>query len=46
MDYMFQTKDRVVDWIRNKTHLFAAYKRLTSGLKKHTNRKRGLDKDI
>ena len=44
---MFQSKDRVADWIKNKTHLYAAYKRLISELKTHTQTEgEGLGKDI
>ena len=32
-------RHRVVDWIKNKTLLYAAYKRLTSELNTHTDQK-------
>ena len=28
-------RQRVADWIKNKTHLYATFKRLTSELKTH-----------
>ena len=38
-------RHRVPDWIKNKTHLYAAYKRLISELKTQTESE-GMDKDI
>ena len=42
MDWMFQTRD--TDWLtgyKNKTHIYAVYKRLTSDLGTHADRKGG-----
>ena len=42
MDYMLQPKD--IDWLngyKNKTHIYAVYKRPTSDLGTHTDGKRG-----
>ena len=33
---MLHSKDRVTDWIENKTHIYAAYKKLTLDLKIRT----------
>ena len=33
---MLQSKDRVAEWIQNKTCVYAAYKRLTSDIKTQT----------
>ena len=30
-------RHKVADWKKNRTHLYAAYKRLTSELKTHTD---------
>ena len=39
-------RHQVVEWIQNKTHIYAAYKRLTSDLKTHTNRSERMVKGI
>ena len=44
---MLQPKD--IDWLnvyKNKTHIYAVYKRLTSDLGKHTTETEGMEKDI
>ena len=44
---MLQTKNigsKVADWIKKKTHLYAAYKRHTSELKTHRLKVRGQKK--
>ena len=30
-------RHRLAEWIQNKTHIYAVYKKLTSDLKTHTN---------
>ena len=40
MDLILQSKGRVAEWIKKKkTHIYAAYKRLTSDPTTHTDRK-------
>ena len=43
---MIQSKD--TDWMnryKNTTHIYAAYKRLTSDLKTHKTKSKGMEKD-
>ena len=37
MDKTLQSKDRVAQWIKNETHPYVSYKRLTSGLRIYTD---------
>ena len=39
-------RHQVAEWIQNKTHIYAAYKRLTSDLKTHTKRSERMIKGI
>ena len=44
---MLQPKD--IDWLngyKNKTHIYAVYKRTTSDLGTHTTESEGMEKDI
>ena len=36
-------RHRLAEWIQNKTHIYAVYKKLTSDLKTHTNQ---INKDL
>ena len=38
-------RHRLTEWIQNKTHIYAVYKKLTSDLKTQTE-SQGIDKDI